>query len=337
MTVFLNSLAALFPFLLLIPSEHTGGFFSPTERAVTNRYRGFFALVVVLHHMAQRVEAKGLLWIYFDAGFLAVAMFFFYSGYGLMKKGIRQKEGFFRKRIPQIVIPYVVTMIIYWFLYSLAGDAKTVSSLMGEHLHNESGISFLWFVFVYLAWILFLGVCLRFMHRDKQILYAAVIFALGFVAFGVLVTPGLFWIYDTVIMIPMGCAWAYDEERIVSLIQKQYRKVLVISLLLFFVSMPGHLHPVLRIPAYMISSVTFMVFLNTASMKRKPVGKVLSFLGTISFEIYLLHGIPVTFGKALIVNEGLWTLSVVIIALISAYLMHLLAERSWKPKSRKTV
>ena len=337
MSAILNSLIALIPFLLLLPSEKTGDFFSPCERSVTNRFRGFFALLVILHHMAQRVSAKGLLWIYFDTGFLAVAMFFFYSGFGLMRKGIRQREGFFRKRIVQLLIPYIVTMAIYWVLYSLLGGVKSLPSLFSEHFHNESGISFLWYVFVYLTWILFLGVSLKFINKDRQILYSACVFALGFVTFGVFVIPNLFWVYDTVIMIPLGCAWEYYEDRIIGLIHRHYRTVLSVSLVLFFISFLGHWHPLLRVPCYMISSAAFMVFVNTASMKRKPQGKALSFLGSISYEIYLLHGIPVTFGKAFIANEALWTLSVLMIAVISACLMHLLAVATWKKSARKTV
>lgn len=337
MTEILNSLIALIPFFLLLPSAGTDDFFSPTERAVTNRFRGFFALLVILHHMAQRVKAKGLLWIYFDTGFLAVAMFFFYSGFGLMKKGIRQRKGFFRKRLPQLLIPYVVTMAVYWLLYCIAGDVKSLPSLVSEHFNGESGISFLWYVFAYLAWILFLGISLQLMKKDRQILFAACLFSLGFMAFGILAIPDFFWIYDTAIMIPLGCAWAYYEDSIVSLIRKHYQTVLTISILLFFISMPGHLHPLLRVPSYMISSVSFMVFLNTASMKRKPQGKVLSFLGSISYEIYLLHGIPVTFGKAFIANEALWTLSVLIIAVILAGLMYTLESVRRKKLVRKTV
>lgn len=337
MTAIFNSLIALIPFLLLLPSEKTGDYFSPCERSVTDRFRGFFALLVILHHMAQRVNAKGLLWIYFDTGFLAVAMFFFYSGFGLMKKGIAQREGYFRKRLPQLLIPYIVTMAVYWVFYSLSGDVKSLSSLLGEHFHNESGISFLWYVFVYLGWVLFLGVCLRFMSKDRQILYCACVFALCFVTFGVLVIPNFFWVYDTVIMIPLSCAWAYDEDRIVSLIHRHYRTVLSVSLVLFLMSFFGHWHPLLRVPAYMISSAAFMIFVNTASMKQRPQGKVLYFLGGISYEIYLLHGIPVTFLRGFIANEALWTLSVLIIAVISAYLMHLLADAFWKKPVRRSL
>ena len=98
MTGILNSIIAMIPLLLLvIPSESTADHFDPAERSVTVRYRGFFALLVILHHMAQRVTEAGLLHMYIDIGYLAVAGFFFYSGYGLMKKGIGQKKGYFQR------------------------------------------------------------------------------------------------------------------------------------------------------------------------------------------------------------------------------------------------
>ena len=331
MTAILNSITALIPFLLLfIHSEKTDGFFDPAERAVTNRFRGFFALLVILHHMAQRVTQKGLLWIYFDAGFVAVAMFFFYSGYGMMKKGTAQKKGFFRKRLPALLLPYIVTMVIYWILYALTGDVKSLASLMLEHFSSESGISFLWYVFSYLAWILFLGASLHICRENRHILYASVLFALLYIVLCVIAIPHYFWIYCTVPLIPCGCAWAYYENDILARIKKNYTAVLSLSLLVFAVSLVFHTVYVILVPAYMVSAVSFMVFLNTAAMKRRPGGVILSFLGSISYEMYILHGIPVTFLRDVIPNEALWILSVLVIAVISAYLLHAAGKRLWK-------
>ncbi|MCR5795209.1 MAG: acyltransferase family protein [Solobacterium sp.] len=331
MTSILNSITALIPFILLfVHSEKAEGYFDPAERACANRYRGFFALLVILHHMAQRVTAKGLLWIYYDTGFLAVAMFFFYSGYGLMKKGIAQKKGFFRKRLPGVLMPYIETMFLYWILYALTGDVKSPGSLLLEHFHNESGISFLWYVFSYLAWILFLGISLHFCREDRHILYAACLFAALYIAVCLVTVPQFFWIYNTVLLIPCGCAWAYYETDILAWIRKHYAAVLSLSLLVFGVSFIGHADIILRVPAYMLSAVSFMIFLNTVTMKRRPGSMALSFLGTISYEIYVLHGIPVTFLRDVIPSEALWTLSVPVIAVISAYLLHEAGKRLWK-------
>ena len=332
MTAVLNSLIAMIPFvLLLFPAERTDGFYDPADRNITNRCRGFFALVVILHHMAQRCSSRSLLMMYYDIGYLPVAMFFFYSGYGLMKKGIGQKN-YFRRRLPPVVIPYIMTMVIYWIIYALAGDVKTPASLMLEHLNNASGISFLWYVFVYVFWILFLGAGLRLMKKDVQILYAACLFAFLFITSFVLTAPAFFWVYDTVLLIPAGCAWAYWEENICSLIRRHYSAVLLLSFLLFVISLIRPAGMVLRITGYSFSAVMFMIFLNTALMKRRPRGKMIAFLGAVSYEIYLLHGIPVTFLRGFIADDALWTLSVLVIAVLSAWCLHEVNLRTWNKK-----
>ncbi|MCR4952062.1 MAG: acyltransferase [Solobacterium sp.] len=333
MTAVLNSLIAMIPFvLLLFPAERTAGSFDPADRNVTNRCRGFFALVVILHHMAQRCSDRGLLIMYYDIGYLPVAMFFFYTGYGLLKKGIGQKQNYFRRRLPSVAIPYIQTMVIYWILYALAGDVKSPASLMLEHLNNASGISFLWYVFVYVFWILFLGAGLKFMKKDVQILFAAGLFACLFVTLFVMTAPGLFWIYDTVLMIPLGCAWAYREQEITGMIRRHYSAVLSVSFLLFVLSLIRPAGMVIRIIGYSFSAVMFMIFLNTALMKQRPCGKAISFLGTVSYEIYLLHGIPVTFLRSVIASEALWTLSVLVIAVLSAWCLHEVNLRTWNKK-----
>lgn len=331
MTGILNSIIAVLPFVWMVcSSEQTEDWYNPADRAVTNRCRGFFAVLVILHHMSQRVTEGGLLRIYLDIGYLAVAMFFFYSGYGLMKKGIGQKKGYFKRRLPGVIIPYILTMGIYWILYAVNGDVKSIGGLMLEHLHNTSGISFLWYVFVYVFWIVFLGIALQGMKRDIQILYAAIVFSIGFIVLFLAVYPAAFWIYDSILLIPCGCAWAYYEKSVLRQIREHWGTVFVVSLVLFGVTLVRPGNSVLRIASYMISAVVFMILLNTILMKYKPKGNVLSFLGSISYEIYILHGIPVTFLRDVLPNDALWTASVLGIAVISACIMHRIGKHTWQ-------
>lgn len=326
----INSIISLIPWLLLLgKTEKTDGFFDPTERSVAKRYRGFFAFVVLLHHMAQRVEDGGLLYMYFDAGYLAVAVFFFYSGYGLMKKGIAQKRGFFKKRLPKVLFPYVATMAIYWVIYAINGDEKGIGALMSEHYHSDRGISFLWFVFVYLAWTLFFGLSLRVIKQDKMILAVSRLFAEGFAMLCLLTIPYFFWVYDTILLIPIGCAWQYYEKTIIGWIQKHYYPFLGVCIIGFVGSCLAKTHPVLLIPAYMCSAILFVVLLNVMTMKQRPQGKALAFLGDVSYEIYVLHGIPITFLKGIVPYESAWTLAVLLVTVIGAFVMHGIGNRTW--------
>ena len=83
--------------------------------------RGFAAMGVILHHISQEevFQKSGVLSPFVNAGAYFVAIFFFCSGYGLIKS-LNTKEnylkGFIRNRIVKtIVVPFYVNVIIYGF------------------------------------------------------------------------------------------------------------------------------------------------------------------------------------------------------------------------------
>ena len=73
--------------------------------------RGFAAIGVILHHISQEDAFQTIkqIGIFKDAGYFMVAIFFLCSGYGLMKN-LETKpdylDGFLKKRLPVIVIPF---------------------------------------------------------------------------------------------------------------------------------------------------------------------------------------------------------------------------------------
>ena len=71
---------------------------------VMKSLRGFAALGVILHHISQEYffQEEGVLSVFVNAGAFFVSIFFFCSGYGLLKSLDTKKDylkGFIRKRI----------------------------------------------------------------------------------------------------------------------------------------------------------------------------------------------------------------------------------------------
>ena len=64
--------------------------------------KGFCSILIVIHHIAQRTTGGIIFPVFGYIGFLAVGVFFFYSGYGVMVqyelKGQRYLERFFGSR-----------------------------------------------------------------------------------------------------------------------------------------------------------------------------------------------------------------------------------------------
>ncbi len=92
---------------------------------ITRALRGFAAIGVIIHHIAleqafQKANGNGNpgeLALFLNAGYRFVAIFFFCSGYGLIKS-IQLKPDYFksfiRKRVVNsMIIPYYVSIVIY--------------------------------------------------------------------------------------------------------------------------------------------------------------------------------------------------------------------------------
>lgn len=84
--------------------------------------QGFAALGVLLHHISQEYffQEEGVLSAFVNAGVYFVAIFFFCSGYGLIKSLDTKKNylrGFLKKRVVKsLVIPFYVNAVIYGVL-----------------------------------------------------------------------------------------------------------------------------------------------------------------------------------------------------------------------------
>ena len=162
---------------------------------VTKSVRGIAATGVILHHISQESafqqaggpDGSGVIQAFCNIGYLFVAVFFFWSGFGLIKS-LESKpgylDGFFKKRVLRVlIIPFYVSVILYAPLHLLSGDkmpaAQWVCNFLGVTMMNE----YAWYPIV--AAILYMAFCLIFRKvkgdAPRFILMAAVILLLGLV------------------------------------------------------------------------------------------------------------------------------------------------------------
>ena len=158
--------------------------------------RGFAAICVILHHISQENSFQmangygsrpGELSIFVNAGYLFVAIFFFCSGFGLIKSLETKPDyfnGFMKKRVVKtLVIPYYVSILIYGVLRFATGERfaplQWVSHLLGFSMMNE----YAWYPVI--AAILYTAFYLIFKNiKNRKICYllmAIVIILLGMI------------------------------------------------------------------------------------------------------------------------------------------------------------
>ena len=102
--------------------------------STSKSYRGLFAIVVIFHHLALRTTTGVLFQPFASMGSLAVAFFFFLSGYGLQKsyiiKSESYKKDFLLKRIPTVLIPYIIITAIYWLTHLFLGHFYSIKDII---------------------------------------------------------------------------------------------------------------------------------------------------------------------------------------------------------------
>ena len=131
-----------------------------TSLEITKSLRGFAAIGVILHHISQenafqyanmKIGTSGGGWvpgelsIFVNYGYKFVAIFFFCSGFGLIKSLYSKPDylnGFLKKRVLKaIVIPFYVNVILYCPFLILSGKklpvAHWITNFLGLTLMNE--------------------------------------------------------------------------------------------------------------------------------------------------------------------------------------------------------
>ena len=144
------------------------------SKSTCKYYRGLFAFVVILHHLASSVDA-GVLFSHFKyVGVYAVAFFFFLSGYGLQKSYIIKSEiyrkGFLLKRIPVVLIPYVFIIAMYWLMNLLLDRYYSIQDIFHSFIVGMPIAANSWFIvdilFFYVVFWFLMLVCKKKLFYD---------------------------------------------------------------------------------------------------------------------------------------------------------------------------
>ncbi|MBO5153492.1 MAG: acyltransferase [Eubacterium sp.] len=332
---------------------------------------GVFAVLIVLHHLAQlmgnlQMNPGPLAYLEY-VGVCFVGMFFFFSGYGLMYSKNKREDyfdGFLRKRLTSILVPFYFCIIIFvafsLFMQMPMQPMEIVAYLSGWWLLNTQ----MWYVveiaFLYLAFY----VIFRLVKNETAGLWLMGIFITAMVVASILIGHGPEcesdkwlqgeWWFNTTYMFLIGMIFAKHEQKLVAFAKKYYPVLLVISTLaavgLSFPAVsrvqagtyyceyePGlSLASVFGIKLLTLIFQFAMTFFTIAAillvmMKVKCQNAVMKSLGKVALELYLIHNLYLIMfgymGIGGITQPGILTLAVVICALVTAYVIHVPIRR----------
>ena len=304
-------LLILWIFAILIVPMKVGNYYNK-ERCLskdnTIRIKGIACIMVVITHICAQLKGEGILALPADIGFLAVGIFFFCSGYGLMynyKFREDYVQGFFKRRLFPILIPFWMTNIIYIIAKIIADSKKIrIMDIFQYVLGTKLICGNLWYIQCIIVLYFIFFICARFIKNKKLMFVLLIILSLLY---------NFLWqinykIFGQMIPFTIGLIIAnYDGEKIKEIIKRRYCVMLLVGMLIFSISFLydavirwhisfGSNHV---LPYFMgvIAENLFVLLIILLLMRIKITSKISYHIGIISYEIYLLHQLCIDLSK----------------------------------------
>lgn len=231
----------------------------------------------------------------------AVSIFLILSGYGLYKSfensGLKL---FFSKRLSKVIFPYMISTLFFLIISIVLFKTRIATTDFIEYLFAIN-LSFnfdptMWFIFYLNLWYLIFYI--TFTIEDNNILKVSLLFFIAFI----------FWKYDIFastkghlnfaskayyLCFPFGCLYALLEPKF-TLFKEKFK---YFGFLWLFPLMISVFFSIFKNELFTFSYTGIFLFLTLLFLIENFFLKenLFSYLGTYSFEIYLVEGILLTY------------------------------------------
>lgn len=301
--------------------------------AHTNALKGICVVGIVLHHCSQTTwESYGYIWSEFTLiGSSLVSIYFFLSGYGLISsiklKGKTYLDNFFSKRLKKILFSFIIATILWWFLsYLLFPKTFSLYSLIINTINGGELLPHSWFVVVILIQYILFYFTQRYINQiwiNQLILF---IFSIFFIVVLHQLSWGAWW-YVSTLAFNAGMIFKLVEGKMFKFKNNYYIVfcVICILILVFFYWTP-RLIPGQKYLAHFI----FPIIAVLTSGLFDIVNKYTTFLGSISYEIYLFQCFPAMGLRSELIfvsSDFIWINLTLLLSIILGYLMKKLIRK----------
>lgn len=263
------------------------------SKSNTNSIKGIAALLIVLHHISLNFffssTVNNLL---VKIGSPMVAIFMFYSGFGLVINYLNNEKylnRFCYKRLSTIVIPYLLSIVICLVIKSICNDENLINNFYIIDRNGSTYVMYSWYVFCIIFLYVLFFITFKYLNLKKAVITEAIIIILYIILLK-MIGWGDYW-YKTSTIFLVGQLVALRREDLDKIFKKHYFTSLVSSLILFVSTFLIKINnTIVSFLVYQICIISFIFIVLSLSTKIKVYNKFTSFLGTISYEIYLIHG-----------------------------------------------
>lgn len=307
----------------------------------TTGLKGFLALCIVFHHLSQWVTTGEEFSNFNYMGTYIVSVFFFLSGYGLYvqnEKNENYLNNFLVKRLSRILIPVLIISVIYLIYESINGQVLSSSFFIDLFKKGRTVIYNGWFVDVIILMYIFFYISFRVLGNKTIAILANTVFIILYIVLAIKLGYG-FWWYNSSLPFILGLIWAKSKKHIDRVLSNYYFVIFVVVTGMLFLSHKyefileriHHVDDYSYTLASNLDNIIFTFFFILIVRKIDFSNKYLLFLGKISFELYMIHGLVMSiFGNYFVtsrLNDVIFTISVLIISIFLAWLINTMINK----------
>ena len=324
-----HTILLIYPALLLVltffgakiaPAGETSPEFLSLEQ--TKMIRASACIGVIIHHLSQHTTGYGFyrkapITIFNNAGILFTALFFFFSGYGLITNIISRPDylnTFLQKRLPAVLIPFwvinltgvILNRYVFGVRYGFAGMA---GDILGVTLVNSNG----WFIIeIAILYLVFYVLFSLIRNKDAALILLCLVTVL-LIAYGFSRGHDVSgskthwfrgeWWYNSTIVFLFGMLYARFRPVFDSFCKKYYPVLVTAVCVLSALSFQVSVHTVIRhgyyqtkndalatLAAQTAACLTFTALVILLNRKIILGNRLLRYLGGISTQLFLIHG-----------------------------------------------
>lgn len=325
------------------------------SRNTTEHLKGYLALAVLFHHMYQKtqiIDHASLLGFFMQSlGYYCVSLFFFISGYGLIKSANRggYLQTYQRNRVLPIFVINAILVLLYAILKVAIGIDFTLDNVLLSLTYGGNIVENGWYLLCIVVFYELFYVSARFCskHRCKCIFTLTILYML--IALFLRMSP---WWYISSLAFPFGALFGTYKQEIDKVVSRQYPLCLITSTMLFMLcflslymlSMEDD--TVLMVPHYIVSILNLslsaihgvlaclevLLILMVLGKRLNKGGKIIDRISAVYLEIYVMQGVAF-----LLLRNKTWSInndfSFVILSIVSTLTLALMIH----PLFKKTI
>ncbi|MGJ1330585.1 acyltransferase family protein [Sphingobacterium siyangense] len=306
--------------------------YQPFNNEISQKLKGISCLLIICYHLNFHVSTP-IVAFASNWGAPVVSIFLFISGYGLMasylKKGAQYLKGFLKKRLWRVCEPLFIVTVIYLTLQYFDRGSFETGQLSGLINKGITPLPFSWFAYSIIIFYTFFFISFRWKNitLPYKILFMSLL-AIGYMLI-ILTTDykRAWWVSSMAFL--SGLIYRYNEQHIITFTHKKW---------IHFILTPiacGVIYLLVQTKIEILFSIVYFIIpaliVNLLSFLNWNGGKIFTYLGKISYEVYLLHGLWIYLlrGQHIYIgSDYLYIFGIFLLTIISSDLLHRLLNRS---------